>query len=126
MGPVFDTLTQEQIEGIIDTEMKDELESGVQVIQYQINTLMTTNGQAPFVTLFLNIKPGDAYEAEHLTVIDLSHLLSADIVRIHSLAGAFCSKVGDIIIFTAGKIVVFRQISERWIFYYLPWIYRHI
>lgn len=70
MGPVFDTLTQEQIEGIIDTEMKDELESGVQVIQYQINTLMTTNGQAPFVTLFLNIKPGDAYETEIAMIVE--------------------------------------------------------
>ena len=36
--------------------LKDELKSGVQTIQYQINTLMTTNGQSPFVTLFLNLQ----------------------------------------------------------------------
>lgn len=41
-----------------------ELESGVQTIQYQINTLMTTNGQSPFVTLFLEIPDGDEYEFE--------------------------------------------------------------
>ena len=34
----------------------DELRSGVQTIQYQINTLMTTNGQSPFVTLFLYLR----------------------------------------------------------------------
>ncbi len=39
-----------------------ELKAGVQTIQYQINTLMTTNGQAPFVTLFLEIdKENDEY-----------------------------------------------------------------
>ena len=38
-----------------------ELKAGVQTIQYQINTLMTTNGQAPFVTLFLELDKNDEY-----------------------------------------------------------------
>lgn len=38
-----------------------ELKAGVQTIQYQINTLMTTNGQAPFVTLFLELDKEDQY-----------------------------------------------------------------
>ena len=33
--------------------MKDEIKRGVQMIQYQVITLMTTNGQAPFVTVFM-------------------------------------------------------------------------
>ena len=33
--------------------LQESLKAGVQTIQYQINTLMTTNGQSPFVTLFL-------------------------------------------------------------------------
>lgn len=41
--------------------MKDQLKSGVQTIQYQINTLMTTNGQSPFVTLFLELDPKDEF-----------------------------------------------------------------
>ena len=41
-------------------KMMDELKSGVQSIQYQINTLMTTNGQSPFVTIFLHLD--DSYE----------------------------------------------------------------
>ena len=45
--------------------LKDELKSGVQTIQYQINTLMTTNGQSPFVTLFLNLQEGDPYLEEN-------------------------------------------------------------
>lgn len=47
-----------------------ELEAGVQTIQYQINTLMTTNGQAPFVTLFLEIEPGHKYEEEVSLIIE--------------------------------------------------------
>ncbi len=41
--------------------VQKELEAGIQTIQYQINTLMTTNGQSPFVTLFLELDPKDEY-----------------------------------------------------------------
>jgi len=50
--------------------LRDELSSGVQTIQYQINTLMTTNGQAPFVTLFLQIDPEDEYVEENVMIIE--------------------------------------------------------
>ncbi len=42
-------------------KMEEELKSGVQTIQYQINTLFTTNGQTPFVTLFLCLDDNDPY-----------------------------------------------------------------
>ena len=38
---------------IVEKRVKEEIKRGVQTIQYQINTLMTTNGQAPFVTIFM-------------------------------------------------------------------------
>lgn len=43
---------------------KKEVKDGIQTIQYQINTLMTTNGQAPFVTLFMYFQPGYEFEKE--------------------------------------------------------------
>lgn len=43
---------------------KKEVKDGIQTIQYQINTLMTTNGQAPFVTLFMHFELGYEYEKE--------------------------------------------------------------
>src|SRR5699024_3687793 len=61
-------LTRETIEDekmaekMADKMTKKDLESGIQTIQYQINTLMTSNGQAPFVTLFMHVKDGDEYE----------------------------------------------------------------
>ena len=53
----------------VDELTKKELKAGVQTIQYQINTLMTTNGQAPFVTLFLEIEEGHEYEQEIADII---------------------------------------------------------
>ncbi len=43
---------------------KKEVKDGVQTIQYQINTLMTTNGQSPFVTLFMHFSPDYEYKKE--------------------------------------------------------------
>lgn len=45
--------TEEQINKITEVRVKDEINRGVQMIQYQVITLMTTNGQAPFVTVFM-------------------------------------------------------------------------
>ena len=45
--------TDEQINKITEVRVKDEINRGVQMIQYQVITLMTTNGQAPFVTVFM-------------------------------------------------------------------------
>lgn len=65
-----DILTSEQINKIVEDRLNDELKSGVQTIQYQINTLMTTNGQSPFVTLFLNLKADDEYIEENARIIE--------------------------------------------------------
>ncbi len=66
-----DSLTAEQIDQIAKDRLRDELRSGVQTIQYQINTLMTTNGQSPFVTLFLNLRSADdEYVKENAMIIE--------------------------------------------------------
>ncbi len=60
----------EIVETLARERMKDELRAGVQTIQYQINTLMTTNGQSPFVTLFLNIDKNDEYVEENAMIVE--------------------------------------------------------
>ena len=54
----------EKAEEIAWKRTKKEVKDGIQTMQYQINTLMTTNGQAPFVTLFMHFMPGFEYEKE--------------------------------------------------------------
>lgn len=44
---------EDSLEPIVETRLKREIAKGVQTMQYQINTLMTSNGQTPFVTLFM-------------------------------------------------------------------------
>ena len=58
------------VDKLVAKRLKMELRAGVQTIQYQINTLMTTNGQAPFVTLFLHIDPNDEYIEENAMIIE--------------------------------------------------------
>ncbi len=65
-----DELSEEALCKITDTRLRDELRSGVQTIQYQINTLMTTNGQSPFVTLFMHIREDDEYVVENAMIIE--------------------------------------------------------
>ena len=45
--------SEEKIKEVAELRVRDEIKRGVQMIQYQVITLMTTNGQAPFVTVFM-------------------------------------------------------------------------
>ena len=60
----------EIIDKLVKERLNEELKSGVQTIQYQINTLMTTNGQSPFVTLFLYLRDDDPYIEENAMIIE--------------------------------------------------------
>ena len=63
-------LSDDIIEDLVQDRLKAELKAGVQTIQYQINTLMTTNGQSPFVTLFLHLEEDDPYIKENAMIIE--------------------------------------------------------
>lgn len=65
-----ENVSEELIEKLTRERLQEELKSGVQTIQYQINTLMTTNGQSPFVTLFLYLKEGDPYIKENAMIVE--------------------------------------------------------
>ncbi|MGM9553443.1 MAG: anaerobic ribonucleoside-triphosphate reductase [Faecousia sp.] len=45
--------TDEKIDEVVEQRLREEIRRGVQTIQYQVVTLMTTNGQAPFITVFM-------------------------------------------------------------------------
>jgi len=63
-------LSAEDIESLAMDRLRDEVKAGVQTIQYQINTLMTTNGQSPFVTLFMHLKDDDPYIEENAMLFE--------------------------------------------------------
>ena len=55
---------------ILDKKIKEEVTSGVQTLQYQINTLMTTNGRSPLVSLFMYLREDDEYIKENALIIE--------------------------------------------------------
>ena len=65
-----DTVSDEIKKRFVDMRLQESLKAGVQTIQYQINTLMTTNGQSPFVTLFLYLDDKDEYIEENAMIIE--------------------------------------------------------
>ena len=84
LGKDFD---KKLLDKLVTSRLKSELSAGVQTIQYQINTLMTTNGQAPFVTLFLHLNPEDEYIEENAMIIE--EVLKQRIKGIKNEAGVY-------------------------------------
>ena len=65
-------LTDAQISELVERRLKEEIRRGVQTIQYQVVTLLTTNGQAPFVTVFmyLNEAKNDSEKRDLAMIIE--------------------------------------------------------
>lgn len=80
-------VSDEYIEELVDADTRKHLKAGIQTIQYQINTLMTTNGQSPFVTMFLFIEEGHKYEKEIAMIIE--EILSQRILGIKNEKGVY-------------------------------------
>lgn len=70
-------ISKEQIEELVKDRVNEELITGVQTLQYQTNTLMTTNGQSPFVTFYLNLEEANPYVEENAKIMEeiLKHTL---------------------------------------------------
>ena len=58
-------ITEEKINQIAEKRLHEEIERGIQMIQYQVVTLMTTNGQAPFVTVFMYLGEAKSEQERH-------------------------------------------------------------
>lgn len=86
---VRDTPTgiEKEAESIALDRLQKELEDGVQTIQYQINTFNTSNGQAPFLSIFLYISEEPEYEKE--TVMIIEEILKQRIQGVKNEQGAW-------------------------------------
>ncbi|MBM0045827.1 anaerobic ribonucleoside-triphosphate reductase [Anaerococcus sp. mt242] len=79
--------SEDQALAMASAMTQKDLESGIQTIQYQINTLMTSNGQAPFVTLFMHTDENDPYLEETVKIIE--EILKQRIKGIKNEAGVY-------------------------------------
>ena len=62
---IDENVTEQQIGKIVEKRLREEVRKGVQMIQYQVVTLLTTNGQAPFVTVFMYLNEARDEQQKH-------------------------------------------------------------
>ena len=110
----LDTLGDiELAEKMANRMTKKDLESGIQTIQYQINTLMTSNGQAPFVTLFMWLEDDDQYVDEVAMIIE--EILKQRIQGIKNDAGVYVTPAFPKLIYVLDE----NNINKDSKYYYL-------
>ncbi|MFR7760053.1 MAG: anaerobic ribonucleoside-triphosphate reductase, partial [Peptoniphilus grossensis] len=110
----LDTLGDiELAEKMADKMTRKDLESGIQTIQYQINTLMTSNGQAPFVTLFMWLEDNDQYVDEVAMIIE--EILKQRIQGIKNDAGVYVTPAFPKLIYVLDE----NNINKDSKYYYL-------
>lgn len=63
-------ISDEYLEELIDRELRDEIKDSVQTFNYQVSTLMTTNGQSPFISVCMYISENPEYEEETVMLIE--------------------------------------------------------
>lgn len=82
-------VTDDKVNEITEMRVKEEINRGVQMIQYQVITLMTTNGQAPFVTVFMYLDEApEGQEREDLASI-IEEMLHQRIKGVKNEKGVF-------------------------------------
>ena len=82
-------LTEEKIHKIVEKRLRDEINRGVQTIQYQVVTLMTTNGQAPFVTVFMYLNEAKNEQEKADLAIIIEETLKQRIEGVKNEKGVF-------------------------------------
>lgn len=63
-------IPDERLQELIDKELRDEIKDSVQTFNYQVSTLMTTNGQSPFISVCMYISEKPEYEKETVMLIE--------------------------------------------------------
>ena len=81
--------TEETISGIVETRLRREIEKGVQTLQYQVVTLMTTNGQAPFITFFMYLNEARSVQEKKDLAVIIEEVLRQRYQGVKNEAGVF-------------------------------------
>lgn len=83
------TYTENQLKAVVEKKVKEEIEKGVQIIQYQVVTLMTTNGQAPFITVFMYLNEVKDEQTKHDLAMIIEEVLKQRIQGVKNEKGVW-------------------------------------
>lgn len=81
--------TDKQVKEVAEMRVRKEIERGVQVIQYQVITLMTTNGQAPFITVFMYLDEVPEGQLRDDLALVIEEMLKQRIVGVKNEKGVY-------------------------------------
>ena len=106
---------EEQISGIVEKRLREEIRRGVQTMQYQLVTLMTTNGQAPFVTVFMYLGEAEDARTRNDLAIIIEEMLNQRIRGVKNEAGVWITPAFPKLIYVLEE----ENIHEDSPYYYL-------
>lgn len=82
-------LSDEQVDSIVQSRLQKEIKAGIQTLQYQVITLLTTNGQAPFITVFMDLNEADTPELKHDLALCIEEMLKQRIQGVKNEKGVW-------------------------------------
>lgn len=85
----YQDMIDEAVEEIVEKRVREEIKRGVQTIQYQVVTLMTTNGQAPFITVFMYLGEAEDEQTKRDLALIIEEVLKQRIQGVKNEAGAW-------------------------------------
>ena len=109
------SMAQDKFDAIVERRVRKEVEKGVQTIQYQVVTLMTTNGQAPFVTVYMYLgEARDEREKKDLAMI-IEEVLNERIKGVKNEQGVYITPAFPKLIYVLEE----QNVSEDAPYWYL-------
>ncbi len=109
------SVTDDAISRIVEKRLREEIRRGVQTIQYQVVTLMTTNGQAPFVTVFMYLGEAQNERQKRDLALIIEETLSQRIQGVKNQAGVWVTPAFPKLIYVLEE----DNIHEESKYYYL-------
>lgn len=106
-------LSEEEIINEVNMRLKDEISAGIQTFNYQINTLQTSNGQSPFLSVFMYIDEDKEYEKE--TAMLIEEMLHQRILGMKNEVGVYITPAFPKLLYVTDE----NNIYENSKYYYL-------
>ena len=103
------------INEIVEDRVKEEINKGMQTVQYQVETIMTTNGQAPFITVFMYLNEVDNNQTKHDLAMIIEEMLNQRIVGVKNEKGIHITSAFPKLIYVLDE----NNITEDSEYYYL-------
>ena len=109
------TMAQDKFDAIVERRVRKEIEKGVQTIQYQVVTLMTTNGQAPFVTVYMYLGEARSEQEKKDLAMIIEEVLNERIKGVKNEQGVYITPAFPKLIYVLEE----QNICEDAPFWYL-------